>query len=64
MEISESVIRLGLRPRRITPPSISIILHKILRLIHQLLIIEKIILGTFLYYLLLLHLQTKMMTMI
>ena len=61
MEISESVIRLGLRPRR---TSISIILHKILRLIHQLLIIEKIILGTFLYYLLLLHLQTKMMTMI
>ena len=31
------VIRLGLRPRRITPFSISIILHKILRLIHSLL---------------------------
>ena len=28
MEISEGVIRLGLRPRRITPSSISIILHK------------------------------------
>ena len=27
MEISEGVIRLGLRPRRITPSSISIILH-------------------------------------
>ena len=27
-------IRLGLRPPRITPPSISIILHKILNLIH------------------------------
>ena len=33
MEISEGVIRLGLRPRRITPSSISIILHKILSLI-------------------------------
>ena len=32
MEISEGVIRLGLRPRRITPSSISIILHKILSL--------------------------------
>ena len=31
---SEGVIRLGLRPRRITPSSISIILHKILSLIH------------------------------
>jgi len=28
MEISDGVIRLGLRPRRITPSSISIILHK------------------------------------
>ena len=34
MEISEGVIHLGLRPRRITPSSISIILHKILSLIH------------------------------
>ena len=33
-EISEGVTRLGLRPRRITPSSISIILHKILSLIH------------------------------
>ena len=33
MEISECVIRLGLWPRRITPSSISIILHKILSLI-------------------------------
>ena len=31
MEISEGAIRLGLRPRRITPSSISIILHKILQ---------------------------------
>ena len=37
MEISEGVIRLGLRPRRITPSSISIILHKTLSLIHLLL---------------------------
>ena len=37
MEISEGVIRLGLRPWRITPSSISIILHKILSLIYQLL---------------------------
>ena len=37
MEISEGVIRLGLRPRRITPSSISIIPHKILSLIHELL---------------------------
>ena len=37
MEISEGVIRLGLRPRRITLSSISIILHKILSLIHELL---------------------------
>ena len=29
LDISEGVIRLGLRPRRITPTSISIILHKI-----------------------------------
>ena len=29
MEISEGVIRLGLRPRRITPSSVFIILHKI-----------------------------------
>ena len=29
MEISEGVIRLGLRPRRITPSEISIILHMI-----------------------------------
>ena len=34
MEVSEGVIRLGLRPRRITPSSISMILHKILSLIH------------------------------
>ena len=34
MEISKGVIRLGLRPRRITPSSISIILHKILSLIY------------------------------
>ena len=34
MEISEGVIRLDLRPRRITLSSISIILHKILSLIH------------------------------
>ena len=34
MEISEGVIRLGLRPQRITPSSISIILYKILNLIH------------------------------
>ena len=33
-EISEGVIRRGRRPRRITPSSISIILHKILSLIH------------------------------
>ena len=33
MEISEGVIRLGLRRRRITPSLISIILHKILSLI-------------------------------
>ena len=33
MEISEGVILLGLRPRRKTPSSISIILHKILSLI-------------------------------
>ena len=39
MEISGGVIRLGLRPRRITPSAISIILHKILSLIHQLLIL-------------------------
>ena len=39
MEISEGVIRLGLRPRRITPSSTSIILHNILSLIHELLII-------------------------
>ena len=38
MEISEGVIRLGLRPRRITLSSISIILHKIFSLIHELLI--------------------------
>ena len=44
MEISEGVIRLGLRPRRITPSSISIILHKILSLIHELLIIQLVIL--------------------
>ena len=36
VEISEGVIHLGLQPRRITPFSISIILHKILSLIHQL----------------------------
>ena len=36
MEIEEGVSRLRLRPRRITPFSISIILHKILSLIHQL----------------------------
>ena len=41
MEISEGVIRLGLRPRWITPSSISIILHKILSLIHLLLNIIK-----------------------
>ena len=29
MEISEAVIRLGLRPRQITPSLISIILHKL-----------------------------------
>ena len=34
MEISEGVIRLGVRSRRITPSSISIILHKILSLTH------------------------------
>ena len=34
MEISGRVIHLGLRPLRITPSSISIILHKILSLIH------------------------------
>ena len=34
MEISEGVIYLGLRSRRIAPSSISIILHKILNLIH------------------------------
>ena len=39
MEISEGVIRLGLRPRWITPSSTSIILHNILSLIHELLII-------------------------
>ena len=33
MEISEGVIRLSLRPRQITPSSISITLHKILSLI-------------------------------
>ena len=32
MEISEGVIRLGLRPRWITPSWMSIILHKILSL--------------------------------
>ena len=37
MGISEGVIRLGLRLRRITPSSISIILHKILSIIHKLL---------------------------
>ena len=37
MQISEGVIRLSLRLRRITPSSISIILHKMLSLIHQLL---------------------------
>ena len=37
MEISEGVISLGLRPRRITPSSTSIILHKILSLIQKLL---------------------------
>ena len=36
MEISEAVFRLGLRPRRITPSSIFIILHKILSLIVKL----------------------------
>ena len=36
MEIEEGVSRLRLRPRRITPFSISITLHKILSLIHQL----------------------------
>ena len=36
MKISEGVIRLGLQPRWITPSSISIILHKMLSLIHQL----------------------------
>ena len=40
MKISEGVIRLGLRPRRITPSSVSIILHKILSLIHELLIMR------------------------
>ena len=34
VEISEGVISLGLRPRWITPSSISIILYKILNLIH------------------------------
>ena len=34
MEISEGVIRLGLRPRRIPPSWIFIILHKMLSLIH------------------------------
>ena len=34
MEISEGFIRRGGRPRRITPSSIPIILHKILSLIH------------------------------
>ena len=49
MEISEGVIRLGLRPRRITPSSISIILHRILSFIHQLLmIVSKSALRTFL----------------
>ena len=43
MEILEGVIRLGLRPRRITPSSISIILHKILSLIHQLLNIQSLV---------------------
>ena len=38
MEISEGVIRLGLRPRRITPSSISIILHKILMQPHSLIV--------------------------
>ena len=37
MEISDGVICRGRRPRRLTPSSISIILHKILSLIHQLL---------------------------
>ena len=37
MEISEGVIRLDLRPWRVTLSSISIILHKILSLIHWLL---------------------------
>ena len=40
VEISEGVIRLGLWARRITPFPISIILHKILSLIHQLLNIK------------------------
>ena len=39
MEILEGVIRLGLWTPRITPPSISIILHEIPSLSHQLLII-------------------------
>ena len=43
MEISEGVILLGLWPRQITPSSISIILHKLLSLIHKLLIIIIII---------------------
>ena len=45
MEISEGVIRLGLRPRdrRITPSSISIILRKILNLIHSLLNIQRLL---------------------
>ena len=34
METSEGIIRLGLRPRRKSPSSISIILQKILSLIH------------------------------
>ena len=38
MEISDGVIRFGQRPRRITPSSISIILHKIFSLIHELLL--------------------------
>ena len=38
MEISEGFISLGLRPRRITLSSISIILYKVLSLLHKLLI--------------------------
>ena len=37
MVISEGVVHLGFRPRRITPSSIYIILHKILSLIQKLL---------------------------